>query len=146
MTAVAATAPSLFGTGFTARRVDAARMRTVGGVLDALAQTWDFPAHFGRNRDALDDCMRDLPTGLHTPEGAPSSGWLTIIENASQLLADEPDALKWFAESIDFWRDSYRNSHDDARFAVLLLDDAPAVVRERWAELGVRVTDPTEEI
>ncbi|MCF8569103.1 barstar family protein [Gordonia sp. HY002] len=142
MTAVAATAPSLFGTGFAARRVDGAQMRTVGGVLDALATAWDFPAHFGRNRDALDDCMRDLPTGLHTPEGAPSTGWLTIVENASQVLADEPDALEWFAESIDFWRDSYR----DARFAVLLVDDDPAAIREKWAAVGVPMTDPAEEI
>ncbi|MCF8588635.1 barstar family protein [Gordonia liuliyuniae] len=142
MTAVAASSPSLFGSGLVVRRVDGARMRTVPQILDALARAWDFPDHFGRNRDALDDCMRDLPTGLRTPEGTPSTGWLTIVDDASQVLADEPDAFEWFAESVDFWRDSYR----DRRFAVLLVDDDPGAVRARWSDVGVRVTDPAEEI
>lgn len=142
MTAVATASPSLFGTGLAARRVDGARMRSVAAVLDSLASAWGFPAHFGRNRDALDDCMRDLPTGLYTPEGTPSTGWLTIVDHASQLLADEPSELEWFAESVEFWRDSYR----DTRFAVLLVDDDPAAVRARWSTVGVSVTDPAEGI
>lgn len=142
MTAVAATPPSLFGSGLVARRVDGADMRTVAGVLTALADAWEFPDHFGHNRDALDDCMRDLPASLRTSEGTPSTGWLTIALNASQILADEPDELAWFAESIDFWRSETRGR----RFAVLLVDADPAAVRTRWASVGAPLTDTAEEI
>ncbi|GAA4641127.1 barstar family protein [Gordonia humi] len=142
MTALSSSAPSLFGTGWVARRVDGEAMRTVDGVLDSLAAAWRFPDHFGRNRDALDDCMRDLPTDLPTAEGGPSTGLLTIVVHAGALLADAPDELEWFAESVDFWHDHYH----DRRFAVLLTDDDPAAVRDRWAAVGTQLTDPTEEI
>ena len=142
MTALASSSPSLFGTGWVARRVDGETMRTVDGVVDSLAAAWSFPAHFGRNRDALDDCMRDLPADLPTAEGGPSTGVLTIVENAGTLLADDPEQLAWFAESVDFWGEHYR----DRRFAVLLIDDDPAAVRARWTAAGARLTDPTEEI
>ncbi len=130
--------PSLFGTGVTARRLDGAQMRTVDDLLDAFAQAWDFPDHFGFNRDALDDCMRDLPDDLRTPEGTASTGYLTIVLRAEQLLADEPSALDWFAESTQFWHDHH--SARGRRFATLLVGDT-AAIGERWADTGVRITD-----
>ncbi|GEE01375.1 hypothetical protein nbrc107696_18210 [Gordonia spumicola] len=131
--------PSLFGTGAVTRRMDAADMRTVDDLLDAFAQAWDFPDHFGFNRDALDDCMRDLPDGLRTPEGTAASGYLTVIDDAARLLADDTAALEWFAESVEFWHDHHR-AHGRG-FAVLLVTDHPEIVVERWSAVGVSLTD-----
>ena len=128
-------APSLFGTGAVARRVDGETMRTVDGVIAALAAAWDFPDHFGGNKDALDDSMRDLPTDLFTADGAPATAYVTVVEHADALLADAPDDdLDWFADSADFWRDHHRR--DGRGFAVVLVSDAAASLRDRWRAAG----------
>ena len=46
--------------------VDGRSIRTKGEMLDALAAALDFPAYFGRNLDALNDLVNDLPPGDHT--------------------------------------------------------------------------------
>ncbi|QRY62794.1 barstar family protein [Gordonia sp. PDNC005] len=129
--------PSLFGTGVVARRVDATDISTVDDLLDAFALAWDFPDHFGFNRDALDDCMRDLPIDLRTPEGTASTGYLTVVGHGDRLLAAEADALEWFAESVEFWHEHHR-AHGRS-FAVLLVSDAPDTVRDRWSGTGVSI-------
>lgn len=138
---LATTVPSLYGTGVVARRVDAAEITTVDDLLDAFALAWDFPDHFGFNRDALDDCMRDLPDDLRTPEGTASTGYLTVVGHADRLLAAEADALEWFAESVEFWHDHHR-AHGRS-FAVLLVSDDPDAVRDSWSGTGVSVRDVT---
>ena len=40
------------------RRVDAHRQ---GGFLAAVGEALEFPDHYGRNLDALHDCLRDVP-------------------------------------------------------------------------------------
>ncbi|GAC82056.1 Barstar (barnase inhibitor) [Gordonia malaquae] len=138
---VATTVPSLYGTGVIARRVDATEMTTVDEVLDAFALAWDFPDHFGFNRDALDDCMRDLPTDLRTAEGTASTGYLTVVGDADGLLGAQTDSLDWFAESVEFWHDHHR-AHGRS-FAILLVSDDPGTVRDRWSRTGVSVVTVT---
>jgi RNAse (barnase) inhibitor barstar len=48
------------------RVVDGRTIRTKAAMLDALAQALDFPDYFGRNLDALNDLVNDLPPGEHT--------------------------------------------------------------------------------
>jgi hypothetical protein len=43
------------GTGLDVARIDAQQ-----GVLEAIAKALDFPEWFGRNWDALEDCLGDL--------------------------------------------------------------------------------------
>jgi hypothetical protein len=43
--------------------VDGAAVETAGELHDALAAALGFPEHYGRNLDALADCLRDLPDG-----------------------------------------------------------------------------------
>ena len=40
--------------------VDLARIDARDGVLESIAKALDFPAWFGRNWDALEDCLGDL--------------------------------------------------------------------------------------
>lgn len=46
--------------------VDGAALDTVAAVLRAVGEALAFPEHYGRNLDALNDCLRDLarPTVL----------------------------------------------------------------------------------
>lgn len=132
-----------YGSEVVTRRIDGAAARTLDGLFAAFAAAWDFPAHFGANKDAFDDCIRDLSPRLHTPTGAPAHGYLTVVENGPELLAAAHDRdFRWFATSIGFYRDSYRDDPDHPRgFSLVLLcppEEADAV-RERWEDAGVRV-------
>ncbi|GAA3968788.1 barstar family protein [Gordonia caeni] len=132
-----------YGSEVVTRRIDGAAARTLDGLFAAFAAAWDFPPHFGGNKDAFDDCIRDLSPHLRTPTGAPATGYLTVVENAPQLLAAAHDRdFRWFATSLSFYRDSYRDDPDHPRGFTLVLVCPPAeadATRERWAEAGVRV-------
>lgn len=46
--------------GLAVFRIDLRRARGKAGLLDQIAQALCFPAHFGKNWDALNDCLDDL--------------------------------------------------------------------------------------
>jgi Barstar (barnase inhibitor) len=41
-------------------RIDASRWQSEQGALDSLARSLEFPDHFGRNVNALNDCLGDI--------------------------------------------------------------------------------------
>lgn len=138
---VAADPLSMYPADVAVRRIDAADAVTLDGLFQAFAAAWDFPEYFGANKDAFDDCMRDLPPRLRTATGAPARGYVTVIEHAPELLLHATDDdLAWLATSLVFYRDHYRDDADPARgFAVVLRCDAAAVddTYARWAAAGV---------
>jgi RNAse (barnase) inhibitor barstar len=50
--------------------------------LTALGETLSFPEHFGRNLDALNDCLRDLPG----PTVLLWDGWCTLAREDEQTF------------------------------------------------------------
>ncbi|GAA2385938.1 MULTISPECIES: barstar family protein [Gordonia] len=136
-TALAIGDVTTYRTGAAVRRLPGDRMRTLDGLYDLFAAAWDFPGHFGHNKDAFDDCMGDLPTGLRTPTGARATALLTVVSDAGRLLADAPEGdFEWFATSPAHWRERLRRS--GRRFGLVLLtsaDDAAAVAG-RWEGAG----------
>ncbi|MEP7295312.1 MAG: barstar family protein [Burkholderiales bacterium] len=71
-------------------------------VLEAIAQAFTFPAHFGKNLDALYDCMTDL---VHKSGSQP--GFVVVLEQ----LPDNPrfdreareSLLDVFRDAADYW-------------------------------------------
>jgi RNAse (barnase) inhibitor barstar len=71
-------------------------------VLDGIAQSFLFPAHFGKNLDALFDCMTDL---VHKSGQQP--GFVVVLEQ----LPDNPrfdreareQLLEVFRDAAEFW-------------------------------------------
>jgi RNAse (barnase) inhibitor barstar len=71
-------------------------------VLDSIAQSFTFPAHFGKNLDALFDCMTDL-----IQKAGQQSGFVVVLEQ----LPDNPrfdreareQLLDVFRDAADFW-------------------------------------------
>jgi RNAse (barnase) inhibitor barstar len=71
-------------------------------VLDGIAQAFSFPAHFGKNLDALYDCMTDI---VHKAGAQP--GFVVVLEQ----LPDNPrfdreareQLLDVFRDAADFW-------------------------------------------
>ena len=71
-------------------------------VLEAIAEAFTFPAHFGKNLDALYDCMTDL---VHKSGAQP--GFVVVLDQ----LPDNPrfdreareQLLDVFRDAADFW-------------------------------------------
>lgn len=76
--------------------------QTKQDVLEGIAQAFTFPAHFGKNLDALYDCMTDL---VHKSGSQP--GFVVVLEQ----LPDNPrfdreareQLLDVFRDAADFW-------------------------------------------
>ena len=76
--------------------VDGWRARTRAEFLDAIAASLAFPAYYGRNLDALNDCLRDLPG----PAVLLWDGWGTLARSDERtfaavvrILGDHTDTL-----------------------------------------------------
>ncbi|MEE4022136.1 barstar family protein [Gordonia sp. PKS22-38] len=129
--------------GVVVRRVDGREMPTIATMLDEFARAWQFPEHFGHNRDAFDDCMRDLDGMLPDDEPRPTT-FVTVVDHAESLLRREPDQLRWLANSLSFYREHYRDvATPSAGFAVLLLTPQPLAtwVENRWQEAGSDIAE-----
>ncbi|MFT3716699.1 MAG: barstar family protein [Gordonia sp. (in: high G+C Gram-positive bacteria)] len=117
--------------------IDGADATTLDEMYAAFAAAWDFPAHFGNNKDAFDDCMRDLDS-----DGTAEDRLVTVVRNAEQLLADASDQdFAWFAGSMAFYQDDYRDRDADEQrdFELVLVTGKAhrAAVADRWAKAGV---------
>lgn len=71
-------------------------------VLEAIAQAFLFPSHFGKNMDALYDCLTDM---VH--KSGTQQGFIVVLEQ----LPDNPrfdrelreQLLDVFRDAADFW-------------------------------------------
>ncbi len=76
--------------------------QTKQDVMEAIAESFLFPSHFGKNLDALFDCMTDL---VHKSGAQP--GFVVVLEQ----LPDNPrfdreareQLLDVFRDAADFW-------------------------------------------
>jgi len=71
-------------------------------VLDLLAQQFMLPAHFGKNFDALYDCMTDP---LH--KSGPQPGFIVVLEHIPANAKFDKEAreqlLDIFRDTADYW-------------------------------------------
>lgn len=71
-------------------------------VLDAIAEAFLFPAHFGKNLDALFDCMTDL---VH--KSGPQPGFVVVLDQIPDNPRFDREAreqlLDVFRDTADFW-------------------------------------------
>ena len=71
-------------------------------VLDRIAEPFILPAHFGKNLDALYDCMTDL---VH--KSGPQPGFVVVLEqfpdNAKFDREAREQLLDVFRDAADFW-------------------------------------------
>ena len=94
-------------------------------VLDRIAESFLFPAHFGKNLDALFDCMTDL---VHRAGAQP--GFVVVLEQ----LPDNPrvdreareQLLDVFRDAADFWAERRIPFRCFYSFAVARSADAAA--------------------
>lgn len=73
-------------------------------VIERIAAAFLFPEHFGKNLDALYDCMTDM---VH--KSGPQPGFVVVLEqlpdNAKFDRESREQLLDVFREAADFWAD-----------------------------------------
>ena len=80
--------------GIVVRTVDAHRCLTKRALLDELGRALAFPAHFGRNWDALEDCLTDLGW-------LPARGYWLVVTAADRLLVRDPEGYATFLAVLE---------------------------------------------
>ena len=78
--------------------------QTKQDILDMIAVQYTFPAHFGKNFDALFDCMTDL---VHKAGNQP--GFVVVLEQIPANAKFDKEAreqlLDIFRDAADYWAD-----------------------------------------
>lgn len=71
-------------------------------VLEAIAESFTFPSHFGKNFDALYDCMTDLVN-----KAGSQTGFIVVLEQIPDNPRFDREAreqlLDVFRDAADFW-------------------------------------------
>lgn len=86
--------------GFVAG-VDGSAVQSRAELLDSIGAALEFPDYFGRNWDALDDCLRDL-------SWLPAAGYVLIVSHAGDFWHDHPGLAGRLAESWQLCADRWR--------------------------------------
>jgi len=81
--------------GYLARELRGAKMRTIAGVFDEFAAAFQFPYYFGENKDAFDECLRDLDEFV-----GEAPGYVAIVRDSAELLAQRPAEREWFTAAM----------------------------------------------
>jgi RNAse (barnase) inhibitor barstar len=87
--------------GLTVIRIDLKRLASKAGLLQRAARAFNFPEWFGKNWDALNECLTDL-------SWLDGRGWVIIFENSQDLASRKPQvfhsAVEVFQSANDYWR------------------------------------------
>lgn len=67
---------------FILKVIEGASCKTLNEFFVEFSRVLEFPSYFGRNWDALDECITDL-------EWMPGCGYILLVQNADQLLSEE---------------------------------------------------------
>lgn len=122
--------------GCVLREVRGTKMATVSAVFDEFAAAFQFPYYFGENKDAFDECMRDLDEFV-----GPAHGYVVVVRDADVLLRDEPIQRAWFVDAMAFYASEWANRPTPVAFRVVLVVP-PGVNHAGWLTLAqpVRLT------
>lgn len=140
--------PAIYGwrdARLTVRTVRGSMLRTEAQLFDEFAAALQFPAYFGENWAALDDCLTDL---AWLP---PEAGYVLVVTEPLHVLEGAPDSLpvlvrhltsvcaEWSAPiALGEWWD-----RPGVAFHTVLATsrDDEAQVRDRWESAGALLSD-----
>lgn len=85
------------GSGLRVTSIDLSQVREKNALLEKLGRALQFPAWFGKNWDALEDCLGDL-------SWLDGAGQVLLFHNDDELGADDRGVLiDVLASSAEFW-------------------------------------------
>ena len=80
--------------GFVIKELHGRKCRTKAGLMGEFARVLEFPAYFGKNWDAFEECVTDL-------QWLPAPGYLFIVIEADQLLPDHDEEYETFLKILE---------------------------------------------
>ncbi|MGW4246370.1 barstar family protein [Nocardia sp. NPDC004722] len=104
--------------GYVSRELRGRKMRTVAEVFDEFAAAFQFPYYFGENKDAFDECLRDLDEFV-----GDAQGYVVVVRNAALMLDQQPGERGWFGEAMADAAAAWAT--DGVAFRVVLQDAPP---------------------
>lgn len=103
--------------GFAFFHVDGRNVQRKEQLMTAMATALDLPEHFGRNWDALEECLLEL-------DGIEAKGYVLLYDHIDGLLAAHPDQfttlLEVLRDAVESWK-----ADDTAMVVVLSGERAP---------------------
>jgi hypothetical protein len=102
------------GRGLPIHAIDGAAVRDAAGLLRSLGAALSFPAYYGNNWDAAEECLRDLTD--HHPRGS-----LLLIENARDLWRRLPREMGLL---LSLWLDIGENTKASWQLVFLVEEDS----------------------
>jgi RNAse (barnase) inhibitor barstar len=101
-------------------------------LLDEFARGLDFPDYFGKNWDALEDCLTDL-------EWLSAEAFVIIMTNADQILKNSPEEMKTFGGILASASRHWTSADTPASFHLLFQCEPESAgdLKERLAEGGI---------
>jgi RNAse (barnase) inhibitor barstar len=128
---------------FVIKVIDGSTCKNRSDLFSNLASLFEFPSYFGRNWDALDECITDL-------EWMPGRGYILLLKNADQLLSE--DARESYATFIGIMKKAGEEwsipqvgewSRQATPFHVLLaVSDSKRNMRTDWALPEISLENP----
>jgi hypothetical protein len=90
-------------------RIDARRLTDAAGLHAALAEAFGFPAEYGKNLDALADCLTHLDNpsaGMSRVQVFPGQVALLVLDHAAALPKQQAAQVKALVDVVAFvnWR------------------------------------------
>jgi len=86
--------------GWRGFHLDGRTVEDKAGFLVAIGTAMAFPGYFGRNWDALDECITDL-------EWAPATGYVLLYDNVRRFAGNDPTAWKTarsvLSDAVSYW-------------------------------------------
>jgi len=79
------------GLGYRVVTVDAGNWASEDDLHDDVAAALDFPSYYGRNFDALNDCLSDVSQVAYGWTSA-DTGLVLVIDNIDAFWAEKPEA------------------------------------------------------
>ena len=79
--------------GFRIFAIDGRRCRTRQGLFEDFSARLALPSYFGKNWDALEECLGDL-------EWTAARGYVLVIDHAEDVLAAAPDDYRTLVEIL----------------------------------------------
>lgn len=95
--------------------IDGAAVPAKAELMQALSSAFSFPAYFGRNWDALLDCLRSLPLSIKPPRG-----YALVVLNSGAFLASSAQDKEDFAD-VAAEAAAFLGEKEGLRFVVALL-------------------------
>lgn len=102
--------------GFEFFHVDGKAIERKEQLMNAMATALSLPAHFGRNWDALEECLADM-------EGADGEGYVLYYDHIDGLLGAHPDQFQTLVEIV---RDAVKTWKEDGTPMIVLFSGTRA--------------------